>query len=89
MEQNYACKDGYNETRITTESGTMIKSGDANIPVTSETPAPCENHGGLVETSWINDVRSKLTPAQKWGIIIGVSALAYFILHKAGSLKSI
>lgn len=85
MEQNYACKDGSNETRITTESGTMIKSGDANIPVTFP---PCIYHGGLVETSWINDVRSKLTPAQKLGVVIGVSLFAYWVLWKAGSFNS-
>lgn len=39
-------------------------------------------------TSWINKVRSELTTAQKWGVIIGFTALAYFILYKAGSFDS-
>jgi len=41
------------------------------------------------DIAWINKVRAQLTTPQKWGVIIGVTALAYFILHKSGSLKSI
>jgi hypothetical protein len=38
-------------------------------------------------TSWINEVKSQLTPAQKWGVVIGVTALAYYILYKSGAFN--
>lgn len=43
-------------------------------------PPPCEKNGGVR--------KQKFTDTQKWLIVIGGSALIYYILYKAGSFSS-
>ena len=51
-------------------------------------PPPCENHGGVNPNPVLADeMKAKLTDTQKWAIIIGVSALAYYILYKTGAFE--
>jgi hypothetical protein len=76
--QYYTDADG-NFFKVSTsgQTGETTKEEVAELPTNLSTT-----------TSWINKVRAELTPAQKWGIVIGVSAFAYWVLWKAGSFDS-
>jgi hypothetical protein len=65
-----------NEFEVTCNDGTKdVSNGEV---------APCLNHGGVKP----NPVEKKMTDTQKWGIIIGGSALIYLILWKLGSFDT-
>lgn len=75
---DYICNDG---TRVTQEECTNCRMQD-----------PCINNDGINisipdTTNTNSNVKSKLTKNQKWGIVIGGTLLAYYILHKAGTFK--
>jgi hypothetical protein len=61
--------------------GTKVVQGECT---NCKMEAPCLNNGGVNENPTL---KSKLTKNQKWGIVIGGTLLAYYILHKAGTFK--
>jgi len=71
-----------NEFEVICNDGTKdVSNGDV---------APCLNHGGVKPTP-VNPnpvEKAKMTNTQKWGIIIGGSALIYLILWKLGSFDT-
>ena len=53
---------------------------DGTKDVSNGEVIPCLNHGGV-------KTQDKPSNTNKWLAIIGLTALAYFILYKSGSLK--
>lgn len=69
------CKDG--------TSGEICSGTDCPSAI----PA-CEGHGGIdYNPPLINRLKANLTNTQKWGVIIGVTALSYYILYKIGAFE--
>lgn len=56
---------------------------DGTRDVSNGVVAPCLYNGGVNP----NPEKAKLTDTQKWVIIIGGSALIYYILNKIGTFK--
>ena len=70
---------GYNNPEVTCNDGTKdVANGDS---------LPCQEHGGVKADTTAPPSKPLLTQTQKkWLAVIGITAIAYVILYKAGSL---
>lgn len=94
------CNYGYDKTLYSSYEDCMSKKmqecptdefevicNDGTKDVSNGVVAPCLNHGGEKHGTGLLIANKDLTSTQKWGLVVGLTLVAYFILYKAGSLK--
>ena len=84
------CNDGTIEQEIVGESlvpncithgGISGQTGGVKAAPTDQIGEPAPNEAPAPASD------KDLTSTQKWGLVVGLTLVAYFILYKAGSLK--